>query len=51
MLIISARINGTKIPSELEEDLKLILKKVPLILKSAVYFGFSRSIPRPMNPQ
>lgn len=44
LLLVDARINEKEVPSELEEDYKLILKTTPIIIKSSINTAFGRSL-------
>jgi hypothetical protein len=44
LLLVDARVNEKEVPTELEEDSKLIMKKTPVIIKSSINSAYERSL-------
>lgn len=42
-MLVDARINEKKVPEELMDDHKYIMKKVPILVKSIIMTGLERS--------
>lgn len=40
---MDARLNEKKVPEELADDFKLIMKKVPILIRSIIMMGNERS--------
>ena len=43
MVLIDARVSEKKVPEELMEDYKFIMKKIPILVKASLTLGLERS--------